>query len=99
MADLHNYGLIRFSKKTGKVDTTMTAIGRGMIQMWALQNTTKTKACVIVDIDDRQIFAEYVGTTDGFPEIRKSDFEYDLPEELWEIFAEEAAKRTERRNA
>ena len=40
MADLHNYGLIRFSKKTGKIDTTMTAIGRGMIQMWALQNTT-----------------------------------------------------------
>jgi len=99
MADLHNYGLIRFSKKTGKIDTTMTAIGRGMIQMWALQNTTKTKACVIVDIDDRQVFAEYIGTAEGFPEIRKSDFEYELPEELWAIFAEETAKRTERRNA
>ena len=93
MADLHNYGLIRFSKKTGKIDTTMTAIGRGMIQLWALQNTTKTKACVIVDIDERQVFAEYFGTADGFPEIRKDDFEYELPEELWAIFTEEAAKR------
>ena len=93
MADLHNYGLIRFSKKTGKIDTTMTAIGRGMVQLWALQNTSKTKACVIVDIDERQVFAEYIGTADGFPEIRKDDFEYELPEELWAIFAEEAAKR------
>ena len=45
MNKLHNYGLIRFSKKTGKVDTSMTAIGKGVIQLWALQNTTKTKAC------------------------------------------------------
>ena len=95
MSDLHNYGLIRFSKKTGKIDTTMTAIGRGMIQLWALQNTTKTKATVIVDIDERQVFAEYVGTEDGFPEVRKdpATFEYELPVELFDILAEEAAKR------
>ena len=95
MTDLHNYGLIRFSKKTGKIDTTMTALGRGMIQLWALQNTTKTKATVIVDIDEREVFAEYVGTADGFPEIRKDPetFEYELPYELFDILAEEAAKR------
>ncbi len=97
MNKLHNYGLIRFSKKTGKVDTSMTAIGKGVIQLWALQNTTKTKACVIVDIDERRIVSEYVGTDDGFPDIRKApgDFEYGIPEELYDIFAEEAAKRRE----
>ena len=95
MNKLHNYGLIRFSKKTGKVDTSMTAIGKGVIQLWALQNTTKTKACVIVDIDERRIVSEYVGTSDGFPDIRKNhdDFEYGIPEELYDIFAEEAKKR------
>lgn len=95
MSELHNYGLIRFSKKTGKIDTTMTAIGRGLIQLWALQNTTKNKATVIVDIDERKVFSEYVGTEDGFPEIRKDPetFEYDLPDELFDILAEEAAKR------
>ena len=95
MSELHNYGLIRFSKKTGNIDTTMTALGRGVIQLWALQNTTKTKASVIVDIDEHKVFSEYVGTADGFPEVRKdpATFEYDLPEELWDIFAEEAAKR------
>lgn len=95
MPELHNYGLVRFSKKTGKIDTTMTALGRGMIQLWALQNTTKTKATVIVDIDERTVFSEYIGTADGFPEVRKdaASFEYDLPVELFDILAEEAAKR------
>lgn len=96
MSELHNYGLVRFSKKTGKTDTTMTAIGKGLIQLWALQNTTKTKACVIVDIDERKVISEYVGTAEGFPKVRKNpeEFEFDLPEELFDIFAEEAAKRT-----
>ena len=95
MSELHNYGLIRFSKKTGKIDTTMTALGRGVIQLWALQNTTKTKASVIVDIDEGVVFAEYVGTADGFPEVRKdpTTFEYELPYELFDILVEEAAKR------
>jgi len=95
MNELHNYGLIRFSKKTGKIDTTMTALGKGLIQLWALQNTTKTKACVIVDIDDRKVISEYVGTADGFPEVRKNpeEFEFDLPDEMYGIFEEEVAKR------
>lgn len=95
MSDLHNYGLIRFSKKTGKIDTTMTALGKGLIQLWALQNTTRSKACVVVNIDERKVDSEYVGTECGFPEIRKDpdDFEFDLPEEIFGIFEEEAAKR------
>ena len=95
MSELHNYGLIRCSKKTGKIDTTMTAIGKGMIQLWALQNTTKTKVCVIVDIDERCTVAEYIGTEHGFPKIHKDkdEFEYNLPDELYAIFDEEVAKR------
>lgn len=95
MSELHNYGLVRFSKKTGKVDTTMTALGNGLIQMWAIQNTTKTKACVLVDIDEHRAVAEYIGTVDGFPEIRKDPdkFEFNLPDELFEVFEEEVAKR------
>ena len=91
MRELHKYGLIRFNKRTGKIDTTMTALGRGMIQLWALQNTMESKATVIVDIDERKVFAEYIGTEDGFPEVRKdpATFEYDLPEELFNILAKE----------
>lgn len=95
MNELHNYGLIRFSKRTGKIDTSMTALGRGVIQLWALQNTTKAKACVIVDIDERKVFSEYIGTANGFPLVRKnsSEFEYPLPDELYDIFAAEAKAR------
>ena len=95
MKELRYYGLIRFNKKTGEIDTTMTALGRGMIQLWAVQNTPDTDASVIVDIAERKVFSEYIGTADGFPEIRKDPetFEYDLPEEVFDILAEEAAKR------
>lgn len=95
MSELHNYGLVRFSKKTGKIDMSMTAIGKGMIQAWALQNTPKTKACVIVDIDERKVVCEFIGTADGFPEIRREAeaFEFDIPDALFDIFKEESDKR------
>lgn len=67
MNELHKYGLTRFSKKTGKIDTTMTALGKGLIQLWALQNTSKTKACVIIDLTEEKIIAEYVGTAGIIP--------------------------------
>lgn len=95
MSALHNFGLVRFSKKTGKIDTTMTAIGSGLIQLWGLQNTTKTKATVIVDIDERKVTAEYIGTEDGFPKVHKNEdeFEYNLPDELYDVLAEEIKNR------
>ena len=101
MSNLHNYGLARFSKKTGRIDTVMTGIGCGLIKLWGLQNTTKTKACVLVDIDERRVIVEYVGTADGFPEIHEKpeDFEFDLPDGLFDVFEEEVAKRAAERQA
>lgn len=95
MSTLHNYGLARFNKKDGSIDTVMTAIGKGLIQMWALQNTPNGQVCTVVDIDERQVVAEYEGTTDGFPAIRKdpNEFEFDIPDELFDIFKEEVSKR------
>lgn len=95
MSELHHFGLVRFSKKTGKIDTTMTGLGNGLIQMWALNNTPKTKACVIVDINERKVFCEYVGTADGFPKVCKNpeEFEFNVPDELYKVFDEEVAKR------
>ena len=91
MKELHNYGLVRFSQKTGKIDKSMTAIGCGMIQLWALQNTTKTKACVVIDLDERKTLREYIGTADGFPKIhsKEADFVYDLPDELIDALIEQ----------
>lgn len=95
MSELHNYGLVRFNKTTGKIDTFMTAIGKGMIKLWGLQNTGKNMACAVVDIDERQVVVEYVGTDTGFPQIHKNkdEFVFDLPVQLYDVFDEEVAKR------
>ena len=77
MDKMHNYGLARFDKESGKINTSMTAIGRGVIQLWALQNTRENEACVIVDVDERMVFAEYVGTDDGLPDVRKNPKDFD----------------------
>lgn len=66
------YVLLRFSKKTGKIDTTMVGMGTALMRMWALNNTTKTKACFIVERDSGEIeFATY-GTED-FPKVKDSN--------------------------
>lgn len=64
--------LFRFSQKTGKIDTTMTSLGSALLQMWALNHTTKTKSCVIVERDTGTVVFATQGT-DGFPKARKGD--------------------------
>ena len=91
---LHQYGLVRFSKKTGKIDTSLTATGKGLMQLWALQNTTKTKACFILDLTDKVPVACYIGTADGFPKICSNahEFPYDIPDGLYDALSEEVKK-------
>ena len=81
--------LFRFSQKTGKIDTTMTSLGSALLQMWALNHTTKTKGCVIAERDTGQVVFATQGT-EGFPKVRKGDLgnigEFGFPlEELQSI--------------
>jgi len=62
------YVLFRFSKKTGKIDTTMTAMGKALMKMWALNNTTKTKRTLIFERESGKCVFACSGT-DGFPQI------------------------------
>ena len=73
MSNLEVHVLFRYSKKTGKIDTTMTGMGSAMMQMWALQNTTSTKGCMIFERETgKLVFATY-GTKDGFPKVKKGE--------------------------
>ena len=73
MTDLNVCVLFRFSKKSGKIDTTMTGMGSALMQMWALNNTPKTKVCMIFERESgKLIFAAY-GTESGFPKIKKGE--------------------------
>lgn len=67
---MKRYYLVRFSKKTGKIDTSMSALGKALLQLWALQNTTtKTKDTIIFD-EDGWVSSYYEGNGD-FPNITK----------------------------
>ena len=59
--------LVRFSKKTGKIDTTLEGIGNAMMKLWALQNTPKTKECLIFSKVSGDVIAHCVGDESGFP--------------------------------
>lgn len=70
MKDLKVHVLFRFSKKTGKVDVQMTCLGSAQAELWALNNTPKTKACMIIERDTGEVVYMTAGTADGFPKVR-----------------------------
>lgn len=78
--------LFRFSKKTGKVDKTMTGIGVALMKMWALNNTTKTKCTMIVERDTGNVLFLATGTDTGFPKVEEKNLgnatEYGIPMEV-----------------
>ena len=69
MGELKEYGLMRYSKKTGNVDKMLSGLGCGMIELWALQNTTKTKNSVVFELKTGLIRSIYRGDENGFPKI------------------------------
>ena len=72
------YVLFRASKKTGKIDTTITAMGSAILQLWALKNTTSSKQCFIFERESGKLVYATSGTKDGFPEVRDTRKHGDL---------------------
>ena len=72
MKELKTNYLVRFTRKTGKIDTTIEGLGEGLLSLWALQNTTKTKDTIIFD-EDGIVVAYYEGTATGFPKVTEGD--------------------------
>jgi hypothetical protein len=66
--ELRTYCLVRFARRSGKIDTTLEGLGSGMLRLWALQNTTKTKDTIIFEKDTGKVCWYYEGTGD-FPKI------------------------------
>lgn len=70
--ELKTYCLVRFARKSGKIDTTMEGTGSGLLRVWALQNTKKTKDTIILEKDTGNVCWYYEGTAD-FPKITSKD--------------------------
>lgn len=61
--------LLRYSKKTGKIDTAMTGLGSALMRLWALQNTTSSKECVVINRSTGDVVFHVVGRKDNFPQV------------------------------
>ena len=79
MENLRNCILLRASKKTGKVDTTLTAIGSGLLSVWALKNCTKSKMILIIDSDTGEVIYFMQGNPNSdFPQVKSLKKDGDL---------------------
>lgn len=63
--------LVRCSKKTGKVDTCLEGMGYAMLNLWALQNTTKTKETFVFEKATGYLIEHCTGSDSGFPEVER----------------------------
>ena len=56
--------------KYAKVKKKVEGIGRGLIGMWALENTTRSKVSVMV-LPNNEIEVVYIGSDSGFPSVKR----------------------------
>lgn len=61
--------LYMFNKRGGKVVKCIEGRGRGMLMMWALQNTTKSRVSVIVIKDTNEVEVVHIGKESGCPKV------------------------------
>lgn len=68
-----------FNKRGGKVVKRVDGTGRGMVGMWAFQNTSKGRVSVLV-LPNHEIERVYIGT-EGCPNVKyihKTDYLLDM---------------------
>ncbi len=66
---LDNRTLYMFNKKGGKLVKAASGMGRGMLMMWALQNTTKGRISVMAFTDTHEMEVVYIGRESGCPKV------------------------------
>lgn len=67
---MQKFTLYRASQKTGKVNVCLEGLSKAMLALWALQNTTPTTVCFIVD-ETGLVHDMYTGTKEGWPVVER----------------------------
>lgn len=80
--------LFRYTRKSGRIDKTLTGYNIPMLKLWALSNTTKSKDCLIIEMDSYKVVALVEGRPD-FPKLTESKddnlgmaYEYGIPDSV-----------------
>lgn len=86
---MEEYVCIRLSKKSGKIDKILEGLGCGMLKLWALQNTKKTKNAIIFSKADGRVIYLVEGT-ECFPVVHTNELGNikDICPELWRAVQE-----------
>ncbi len=64
-SNLKIHVLFRCSKKTGKIDMTMTSMGSAMMRLWAMRNTPASKMCLIFERESGKLVFAVHGLKEG----------------------------------
>lgn len=85
--------LFRFSKKTGKIDKTMTGLGTALMKMYALNNTPKSKNTMIIERDTGKVLFLAEGKENDWPTIKEDNLgnatEYGIPLEALQAITDD----------
>lgn len=76
MAELKNYVLVYYKKRNGAIEKTLEGIGPAMLKLWALQNTTSSKASLIFEKESGKVIFLATGKKDSMPDVQKEDLGY-----------------------
>ena len=69
MGRLDKHYLVRFARKTGKIDLTMESLGSAQLRFIALTKTTKSRDCIIFNGVTGEVVYYAEGDKSGFPKI------------------------------
>ena len=73
MAELKTYVLFRYKKSNRAIDTVLEGLGKAMLKMWALTNTTSSKESLIIEKDTGQVVYLVSGKRGSPPEVKEKD--------------------------
>lgn len=73
MAELKQHVLICYKKANGAVDKMLEGISPATLKLWALQNTTSSKASLIFERDTGKVIYHVIGKRNSMPEVQQED--------------------------
>lgn len=66
---LEKYILIRYTRRTGTIDTVLEAHGTAGLQLWAVNNTTRSKDCFVFEYETGKVIYLIKGMPNGCPKV------------------------------
>ena len=81
---MDRYELLQMNSN-GRIIRSLEGNGKGMLQLWALQNTNGKKKTVIRNMENKEIVMVVLGRGNDFPKVFKDKEEIDALGIKWKV--------------